>query len=386
MKGVEEPPDLEMSPVPIKVTLASPRGEGRIHYTLDGSTPNESSPLYDSDQPLHLGQDAILKARAFGEGNDPTIATEDHDMQMPEWEENEPEDRSDEVPHEYLRERSLSDGWRIAGASIRGKLHAHRGFWREDHFDFDVSDGWTVIVVSDGAGSAPLSRLGARLACEASLSHVARGLTKFELKSRSREELELHELPHLQNLLIAANEAALEAIRCEASDREREPEELAATLLVVVHRIWRGEHVVGAIQVGDGSIALLEWNGDLTILGEPDHGEQSGETRFLTTQGVEEDFGRRVKFTFRNRLRCIAAMSDGVSDDFFPEEKRLSELLLGNDLSGMTSRDKQPVHGVLETLVAEEHRKDKLLVEWLRYNKRGSSDDRTLVLFWDDRT
>ncbi len=385
--AVAGPSDPEMPPISVVVTLSSPEDGGRIHYTLDGSTPNESSPLYDPEQPLLLDNDATLKACAFKEEHDRTVATEEeYDMQKAEWEENEPEDRSDEVLHEHLKEQTLRNGWRLAGASVRGKLHAHRGLWREDHFDFKVAGGWTVIAVSDGAGSASLSRVGARLVCEAALEHMAGGLAEFGFSSESKEDLELVELPILQGLLIDANRKALKAIRDEASIRDREPEDFAATLLIVVHHTWHGRHVVGAIQVGDGSVALLDWDGDLTMLGVPDHGEQSGETRFLTTAGVEEDLDRRVLFSHKSHLRCIAVMSDGVSDDFFPEEKRLAELLVGGDFSGMIGHDERPVRGVMETVTGDEEQKDRLLSEWLRYNKRGSSDDRTLVLFWEEGT
>ena len=74
-------------------------------------------------------------------------------------------------------------------------------------------------------------------------------------------------------------------------------------------------------------------------------------------------------------------MCDGVSDDFFPEEKRLVELFLGNPIEGMRTKDDRPVLGVMHQ-VLKEPRDGKSLLEWLRYEKKASSDDRTLVLMY----
>lgn len=367
---------------PIAVSLSCAMEGAEIRYTLDGADPDESSPLYDPEEGLLLRGSGTLKARAFEEGHEPGAVSEaKYEIRAPVWQENEPEGRADAVEHRVAR-NARSGGWRISGASVRGKLHAHRALWREDAFAFGTTGGWTTIAVSDGAGSVPLSRVGARLACEGAVEHLKDHLADFVLASESKEGLEASELPRLQGFLAGAARAALGGIQAEAEARSRPPEDFAATLLAVVHKAWRGRHLVGAIQVGDGSVALLGWDGGVTLLGVPDHGEHSSETRFLTTRGVEATFPNRVLFSIKDRLRCVAAMSDGISDDFFPEEKRMADLLLGENLPGMRGRDGRPVEGVLKS-VTKAHDPAAALLDWVRYEKRGSSDDRTLVLFWD---
>ncbi len=381
--AVEISPEAGMHRLAVEVSLVCPTEGAAIHYTLDGNEPDEASPLYDPQKPLDLRKSGVVKARAYKEGYEPSGVSEtEYEVLTPVWQEKEPEDRTDRVDHN-TRKEDKNGGWKLAGASVRGKLHAHNALWREDSFDFGFVDGWTMVAVSDGAGSAPLSRVGARLACEHALAHLKECLAGFELTSKTKEELGKSEGPRLREFLAGAASAALEAIRREAGERSRRPEDLTGTLLVVVHRAWGGQHLVGAIQVGDGSVALLERGGDTTLLGEPDHGEHSSETRFLTTRGVEEAFMHRVRFTVKDHLRCVAVMSDGVSDDFFPEEKRIGELFIGEELPGMTDQDGRPVHGVLHTVTAAPDPAAALL-EWLRYEKRSSSDDRTLVLFWDE--
>jgi hypothetical protein len=154
-----------------------------------------------------------------------------------------------------------------------------------------------------------------------------------------------------------------------------------ATLLLLVHVPIGEEELVGAIQIGDGAVGILDEEGTCTLLGVPDHGEYSSETRFLTTPNIEREFERRVLFSIKRGIRCLGVMCDGVSDDFFPEEKRLVELFLGNPIEGMRTKDDGPVLGVMHQVV-KEPRGGESLLEWLRYEKKASSDDRTLVLMY----
>jgi hypothetical protein len=77
-------------------------------------------------------------------------------------------------------------------------------------------------------------------------------------------------------------------------------------------------------------------------------------------------------------------MSDGVSDDFFPETKRLLELFNGNPIQELKTKKGEPVWGVMhkDKGIVKNPLDGKALLDWLRYEKRGSSDDRTLVLMY----
>ncbi len=75
----------------------------------------------------------------------------------------------------------------IVVASKRGRSHANTGGFREDDFAFKHFDstGWSVVAVSDGAGSAKLSRKGSQLACEAVITYFTENfsnetLTEFD--------------------------------------------------------------------------------------------------------------------------------------------------------------------------------------------------------------
>ncbi|MBC8254933.1 MAG: protein phosphatase 2C domain-containing protein, partial [Ardenticatenia bacterium] len=90
------------------------------------------------------------------------------------WEDREPTDPTDPVDHTDPRMLEAPDGWRIVGASRRGKMHAHKGIYREDAFAFGETNGWHLVVVADGGGSCPLSRVGSQLAADTAVATMAR--------------------------------------------------------------------------------------------------------------------------------------------------------------------------------------------------------------------
>jgi hypothetical protein len=177
-----------------------------------------------------------------------------------------------------------------------------------------------------------------------------------------------------------ARKAQLGILR-EAQRRKCQPRDLNATFLMVVHCPWRDRDFVGGIQVGDGAVGVFLGDDSCTLLGVADHGEYSAETRFLTTQGIEFEFDQRVRFACKKGVRCLAVMCDGVSDDFFPEDKRLIELFIGNPIRDLKTKAGEPVFGVLRTVLKAPD-DGKALLEWLRYEKKQSSDDRTLLLMY----
>ena len=331
----------------------------RIFYTLDGTAPDETSTPYSPEKIL-LTQSAMLSARAYTADKSGPICSADYVVSKPLWQENEPADQTDATPHQTSENQAAPDGWRAAAASVRGKLHAHRALWREDAFALGNAGDWSVIVVSDGAGSAPLSRVGSNLACQSALTNLTATLGAIETLSDDINA----DLPRIKAALVGAAQSALAAIRDEAGARSQPNSAFAATLLILVRRAHGEAQLCAAIQVGDGAIAL-DCQSGLKLLGAADHGQHSSETRFLTTQNMEDDFANRVKFSLPRDLRATLVVSDGVSDDYFPEDKRLTE-----------------VFEAVKPVAQNAPDAGAALLEWLGYEKKGSSDDRTLALSW----
>jgi len=301
-----------------------------------------------------------------------------------EWKVLEPEDRSDPVDHEVYELKKLKNKWMIMAASVRGKLHAHKAIWRDDAYAFKQVDDWTIIAVSDGAGSAKLSRIGARIACDESTKAMSEMLSGYKLNDAVDDIKALNpDLTRLKSFLTLSAFAARNGIISEAHERQISEKDMYATMLLLIHTTWKNKDVIGVLQVGDGAIGVFTKDDTCTVIGDADHGEYSSETVFLTSwkQLTVKPYDQRIRFTIKQDVRCIAVMCDGVSDDFFPEDKRLIELFIGKPIRELETKDGEPVKGVMLQVI-KEPREGEALKNWLRYEKRGSSDDRTLVLFY----
>lgn len=72
--GIVDPPRITAAEPrfsqPLTVTISAP-SKGEIHYTLDGSEPSESSPLYS--EPITLTTTTVVKSRVFGQDGSPSF-------------------------------------------------------------------------------------------------------------------------------------------------------------------------------------------------------------------------------------------------------------------------------------------------------------------------
>lgn len=374
-------------PVSLFLTCATRNAE--IRYTQDCGEPTPESALYMRGEPLFLTASTTVSARAFAPGMGPgPVVTHEYALEAPRWRVVEPDGAADAVPHQVNHyDPEHARGWSLAAASTRGRLHAHRGAWREDAYAFGRRGAWSILAVSDGAGSAPLSRVGSRTACDCAVEELRLRLPEHPPRAADAQSLKAEALPALRAQLAGAGRAALDGVRAAAATRGEPVDAFAATLLLAALCPWGDGWLVAGLQVGDGQIALLtrrDDGHDLTLLGEADHGAHSAETRFLTTRGVHEEMELRVRFALPARLEAVALMTDGISDDFFPEDRRLVELFTGESLPALAGRDGTPVRGVLHGVAASAD-PGRALAEWIEYERKGSSDDRTLLLLWARR-
>jgi len=356
----------------------SPGGEPLSQAQADVPPP---PPVLTAKAPT--GRNAELAA-AYAKKPEEPVAEPPTDIPLPAppaWKVLEPEDQSDPVPHEVSIFSPRNESWNLLAASVRGKLHAHQAMWRDDAFALDSLGDWTILAVADGAGSAKISRIGAQIACEEAIKSLKGSLPGSPLAPGEPDTPAQETLLQLRSCLADAARHAQAGIAQEAERRSLPVREFSTTFLLVIHAPYQDRDFVGAIQVGDGAIGLCTADQACTVLGVPDHGAYSSETVFLTAPGIEQQFERRVFFAVKKGLRCLAIMSDGVADDFFPENRRLVELFSGKPIADLKDRQGNPVVGVMHSVVTEP-RDGKALLEWLQYERKGSSDDRTLVLMY----
>lgn len=190
--------------------------------------------------------------------------------------------------------------WHVYAAAITGTSHAEIGTPCQDAFAHRVVGEVLCAAVCDGAGSAPLSHLGAQTVA----THVAQGMARDIVFGSP-----LHTLAH---------EAAFECIsKVVASARQvLQSHALASSAQLADYAATLVAAVVGPsggwlIHVGDGVGAAQPREGDRpAVVSAPENGEYANETYFITGEHWREHLRLTPVAT---PLRSVLLMSDGAA-------------------------------------------------------------------------
>lgn len=275
-----------------------------------------------------------------------------------------PDDELEPHDESYSQSDRSPEGLKLIGARVRGKMHKHNGTNCDDWFEFAVSGSWTIIAVSDGAGSKKFSRIGAKIACRTVVKNLSESLKFIKLRERNsiaelQDDLKRNEywefagkeIEDVQQKLHEAIQSAHQAVvnkvnECKEQtdyftslnkgrqvEEGKKPEikDFSSTLLVAVHttgKVAENEYsLVLTCQVGDGALAAISEEGTLSLLNQPDTGQFAGQTEFLTSKNKIEKANLLNKtFVFAGRLKALMVMTDGVADDYFPSDPGMLQL------------------------------------------------------------
>jgi Protein phosphatase 2C len=333
------------SPIALDRPLPVPHGYTMNHETKPSADESVGPLIPTHDEP---GRATVGKAGEQIVGEDATSS------EASPWRELPVRDGPDRHQESHRCSFRAPGGFCIVGSSVRGKKHKHEGANRDDWFEVALCGAWTIIAASDGAGSRAFSRVGARVSCDKAVSFLSERLADHMISPRdawtagtfargaSHAFLE-PDLAFVQTALVDSIETAREAVASAASLREtsREHEailgrsingdDLSATLILAVHTIVTHRDVeyslILACQIGDGISAALFSNDALQLLGTSDGGKYSGETAFLASAN---NLGRAELFRRTHiglgPLRALMVMTDGVADDYFPNDPELRRL------------------------------------------------------------
>jgi serine/threonine protein phosphatase PrpC len=301
---------------------------------------------------------------------------------------------------EYLKvEGNETSGPRkdIVAASQRGRSHAQEGKPRDDHFKLyhcDESD-WYIIAVADGAGSAKYSRKGSEIACETVVNYCKEQLLKcpeFEDKIRAYKNAEDEEDARKQmaniiyNIIGNAAFKAHKSIKDAAIANEFSIKDFATTLMFAICKKFDFGWFVASYWVGDGAMCIFNKDKQtFRLLGIPDEGEFSGQTRFLTMPEIFKDAKSvmdRLRFSIEEDFTALMLMTDGISDPMFETDKNLNSYNkweeFWNKLHIGFSDDNIP--GV--ELIDDNEEARFQLLRWMDFWSPGNHDDRTIAILY----
>jgi serine/threonine protein phosphatase PrpC len=321
-------------------------------------------------------------------------------------------------PNEAWEARNLTRTDKMAlAASCRGRSHAHAAKPRDDNFliDVDEATGWNFVAAADGAGSAVYSRQGSMLACAAALKELrdrlsSDGLIDYFQKNeeilkawKRASDARLFEPtaqgqsvdpPEIENirrtldtLVYAAVYKGYMAIHEEAAARKANIRDYHTTLLFAAFKKFDFGWFVISYWVGDGGMVVYDWNRQdrVLVLGAPDGGEFAGQTRFLTMAQEEinqEAAARRARYTFADDFGALILVTDGVTDPFFPSEKRVLDEAEWRKFWTETlptgDEDAPPCPELFDGSPPEVQA--AALRRWLDFWSKGNHDDRTILI------
>lgn len=191
--------------------------------------------------------------------------------------------------------------WIVTAASVRGPEHAGKGRPRQDACAWRSEGGRLVAVVADGAGSAPLSREGARL-CSAA---VVDALFASTLPVLEDEEEPVREA--IEAAIATARALIAERIEVQLGGSTRD---YAATVVGV----WAEGESGCLFHIGDGAAAATRAK-DLgrSVVSPPENGSFAEETFFFTDRA----WRARLRITPFKDCDLVVLASDGAGSFTF---------------------------------------------------------------------
>ncbi|MEL1242753.1 PP2C family serine/threonine-protein phosphatase [Flavobacterium sp. DGU11] len=293
----------------------------------------------------------------------------------------------------FAKPDNVSETWQLGGktlvvASRRGRSHANTGGYRDDDYDYaELENGWNVIAVSDGAGSAPAGRKGSEIACNAVVNYMKQSFTTQRsapideaVSANAKDKIKELALPYLSG---AANHA-FEEIENFSREVEMPLNAFHATLVFALMKHYPEGSLFMTFSVGDCPMALL--NKDVTevkLMNTLDVGEFGGGTRFITMPEIfrAEVYEGRFTFEFVKDFSYFVLMTDGIYDPKFEVEANIEKI----ERWQAFFEDLDLEENNSEVLLGMRRGNDSMrnrLAAWMDFWSPGNHDDRTLALLF----
>ncbi len=283
----------------------------------------------------------------------------------------------------------------IVVASKRGRSHANVGSFRDDDFAFaDLGNtGWSLVVVSDGAGSARVSRHGSRLACEYIIDYFKTALSgethqkleslilgnQAESNDTIRKELNLC----IYNLIGGGAKRVHDRLLEFATAKGYTITDFNSTFIFTLFKPFDFGTAVLSFGVGDCPIAVIPKDfSEVKLMNWLDVGEFGGGTRFITTTEIfaSPKFASRINFKVFPDFAYMFLMTDGIYDPKFVVEANLEKVEkwkeFVDDLKGANDA------GTKVELSATNEHIEQQLSDWMDFWSPGNHDDRTLAIIF----
>ena len=169
---------------------------------------------------------------------------------------------------EFINDKEL-----IFGVSITGKSHRKEKTECQDYHKFtSLEDGWGVVLLSDGAGSALNAKRGSNAVCEIGSELVANLVQQYKDKSELPSDKEWY--IEIRSVFEFIKEIFVKTAEQENIDYKT----FAATALVLVY----SPYGMLTAHIGDGRMGYKDSSDCWHALITPHKGEEACQTVFIT--------------------------------------------------------------------------------------------------------
>ncbi len=274
----------------------------------------------------------------------------------------------------------------------RGRSHANVGSFREDDFAFkELDNGWNIVVVSDGAGSARISRKGSVIACSGIVEYFSEKtstesmLTFDELiqqySDKSGDDTQNKINHFVYNNLGGAALQVHKKLEEFAAKEGFTIKDLNSTLVFTLYKKYQSGYAFLSFGVGDCPMAVLNKDiSEVVLLNWIDVGDYGGGTRFINMPEIfnNEKFASRFSFKMLEDFSYLVLMSDGIYDPKFVVESNLPQIKnWKNFLEDINGKNED---GIKVELRADNADIVNQFSAWMDFWSIGNHDDRTLAI------
>ncbi|MDR1693606.1 MAG: protein phosphatase 2C domain-containing protein [Lactobacillaceae bacterium] len=188
---------------------------------------------------------------------------------------------------------------KVLSTTIQGLRNSSRNMPCQDYCKHSTKGKNFVAIISDGAGSAKHSKIGARVICE----------TLTDLLANAHEH-------NIKKSVAFAIEVARDKLRRHRLNKTKDEEginDFAATIVGMIY--CRGKGLF--FHIGDGAaIAFNNNNFDKYTISKPENGFFSCETYFYTMN----DWKENLRFTEFKNFNTFILMTDGLTNFSFSKD------------------------------------------------------------------
>ncbi|MEH7235761.1 PP2C family serine/threonine-protein phosphatase [Bacillus sp. JJ1562] len=220
--------------------------------------------------------------------------------------------------------------WKFASAQAVGRGHIKQQLPCQDYTFCVQTQDMTILVLADGAGSAPSSHMGAEMVVH-KMIHI--------LQNHFEEMFYEDDQQLLRKRIIGILLNELEGIENFSGNIK----EYASTLLYVA--IKDDRYLAG--HIGDGVIGLQVTEGNFKVLSNPENGLFANTTYFITSDEAWK-YLRLYKGETEGKTGFIL-MSDGTADSLFNKQAQGFAPAIPRMLDWLRNYPNKKIAEVLET-------------------------------------